>query len=333
MKATLRFALVFGVIATAAAADEIALSPNHVLRFATVAEGRDVLGARDDFVAHLSPFDRQARLESDTSVSEEEFLQFARAQVRPWDTADVVTLRKVIASMRETLAPYPLPFPPMILLIHTTGREEGHAAYCRGHGIVLPSARLHSTRSDQSLEDLLIHELFHILSRSNPHLRQELYGIVGFRPCDDVQLPAPLRSRRITNPDAPSLGWYIRLRQPGRNVDAVPVLYSSSPRFDPHDGRGLFHYLEFRLMEVQQREGQWVPVIRNRQPVLLQPGNVPDYERQIGKNTRYIIHPEEVLAVNFVHLVRERDSLASPWVLERMKRVLSRAGRERDENP
>ena len=36
-----------------------------------------------------------------------------------------------------------------------------------------------------------------------------------------------------------------------------------------------------------------------RQPVLLDPEDLPDYHRRIGRNTNYIIHPDEILADNF----------------------------------
>ena len=38
------------------------------------------------------------------------------------------------------------------------------------------------------------------------------------------------------------------------------------------------------------------PVLATGEPVLLDPANVPDFHEQIGRNTKYIIHPEEVLA-------------------------------------
>ena len=42
----------------------------HEIELATIEKARAVLGARDDFVARLSPFDRSARLKSAGYVSE-----------------------------------------------------------------------------------------------------------------------------------------------------------------------------------------------------------------------------------------------------------------------
>src|SRR6185436_21186777 len=56
----------------------------HEIALASIEEGRAVLGARDEFVARLSPFDRASRLESAGEVSEDEYLAFATAAAREW---------------------------------------------------------------------------------------------------------------------------------------------------------------------------------------------------------------------------------------------------------
>lgn len=42
---------------------------------------------------------------------------------------------------------------------------------------------------------------------------------------------------------------------------------------------------------------------------------------KIGKNTKYIIHPEEILADNFVLLLNNQLSVSSPEILEAMINV------------
>ncbi len=61
------------------------------------------------------------------------------------------------------------------------------------------------------------------------------------------------------------------------------------------------------------------------QPVLLDPQAVPGYHEQIGRNTKYIIHPEEVLADNFVFLINGRIDLPTQQVVEHMGEVLQQA--------
>ena len=51
---------------------------------------------------------------------------------------------------------------------------------------------------------------------------------------------------------------------------------------------------------------------------LLNPENVPEFFTAIGRNTGYIIHPEEVLADNFVFLLTGHEDLPNPEIVERL---------------
>jgi hypothetical protein len=63
---------------------DIPLRPGVACHFAEVNEGVRILTTRDDFIIRLSAFDRSARMKTDKSVSDEEFLAFLRANVSAW---------------------------------------------------------------------------------------------------------------------------------------------------------------------------------------------------------------------------------------------------------
>ena len=48
------------------------------VRFASVSEGAEILGSKDDFIQRLSAFDRAARMKTDRSVDENEFAEFVK---------------------------------------------------------------------------------------------------------------------------------------------------------------------------------------------------------------------------------------------------------------
>jgi hypothetical protein len=220
------------------------------------------------------------------------------------------------------LAQLKLPFPESVWLIKTTGREEGGAAYCRQHAVVVPQSMTRD--APRELERLLTHELFHVLSSHNAEFRRRCYQIIGFRPVTPVPFPNSLRDRRITNPDGPLTDAVIDMQVDGQGRSAVPILYSSEPKFDPQKGGPFFKYVTFRLLVVESHDGGWRGVERNGEPWLLSPGQVPDFGRQIGANTGYIIHPDEILADNFVHLVHQTKELRSPEIVDRLRNVLTR---------
>ncbi len=300
---------------------EVPLHGDSVLRFASVEEGIRALTARDRFIASLSPFDRQVRVKSDKEVSEEDLLRSIEKQVVAWGDEEVERLSPIVAAVRKKLQPFKVDLPPTVLLVKTTGREESGAAYCRGNAIVLPRNMV--GRTEKSLERILTHELFHILSSHNKKLRDRLYAIVGFVPSAEIQLPESLRARKITNPDAPVCEHYIEVKHWGSTVKAAPILFSSRERYDASRGGSLFQYLTFRLMVVDQDGDKWLPAEENGEPVLLEARNTPTFFEKIGRNTSYIIHPEEVLAENFVLMVDNKTDIPTPRIPKEMKRLLS----------
>jgi hypothetical protein len=205
----------------------------------------------------------------------------------------------------------------------TAGREEGGAAYCRGAAIVLPQNMI--AGSTKALEQILPHELFHVLSSHNPLLREALYQTIGFESCNEVQLPEPLRARKITNPDAPVNNHFITVTQDGRALELMPVLFSKTERYDPARGGSLFTYMQFKLMALENDNGTRRPALVDGQGVLLEPRGVPGYHEQVGRNTTYIIHPEEILADNFVFLLDGRINMPTPRVVQQMGKVLQAA--------
>jgi hypothetical protein len=303
-----------------AAAVEVPLGEHTVVRFAEQHEGIAALTMRDDYVQQLSPFDRQVRLRTDRPVSEEEFLGYTAGHVRPWTNDEIARLRAMLDELAKKLRPWKLPLPPLILLVKTSGEEEGRAAYCRGNAIVLPQNMVDQQPS--RLPKILPHEVFHVLSSHNPELRRKLYATIGFHPVGEVPLPEALAARKITNPDAPLNNYAIATDSPGGRVEWLPVLISKSERYDPARGGTLFNYLEFKLLQLEREGNSWRPALRNGQPVLIDPASVPGYAAQIGDNTKYIIHPEEILADNFVFLLDGRIDLPTPRVVEAMGNVL-----------
>lgn len=292
------------------------------LQFATVEQARELLTARDDFIERLSPFDRAARLKTDADVTEQEYLGFVARNAMDWSDAEREKLQTIVAAVAPRIAALKLPLPPTIWLVRTTGAEEGGAAYTRGAAIVFPTRPLGGDAEE--LKQVFCHELFHVLSRANPELQQSLYRTIGYEKCNELALPADLAPRKITNPDAPRIDQCIKLTLNGEQRWAVPILYASSDKYDPRRGGDFFRYLKFRFMAVERAAGGAVtPIIRGGQPLLVVPSDVRGLFEQIGRNTQYIIHPEEVVADNFAALVTEKKGVESPDVLLKIEQVLN----------
>ena len=296
-------------------------APAPGIRFASVQEGQEILRTRDGFIRRLSPFDRAARLKTDREVSEPEFLNFVSSKVIAWSGADRERVEQAIERVRPALGEFPVSWPESVYFVHTTGEEEGGAAYTRGKAIILPRTRL--DQSPEKLARLVAHEMFHVLSRHDRDLRDRLYRVIGFEPCAEVELPDPFARRRITNPDAPVNAHRIRVHYEGRPFWAVPVLYSRSDRYDPLQGGSFFKYLQFRLLLEDVGAGPEIAAApADSAPRLVEVKEVSGFFEQIGRNSSYIIHPEEILAVNFALIVMGETELPSPEVAEGIRSVL-----------
>jgi hypothetical protein len=317
------FTLVLSILSVSSDAD-VALSNRTVMHFASPSEGKKLLTAKDDFIRHLSPFDRSARMKLDRPVSEDEFLTFVEENVSAWTKEEMQAIQGAVQKIEPRLHDLALSFPSTVQLIKTTGAEEGNAAYTRGTAIVIPKVELSKTQAE--LEKIICHELFHILSRHNPELRERLYAIIGFIPCDEIEFPRELASRRITNPDAPRNDHFIRLSIAGQQCLAVPILFSNAEVYDVQKGGEFFEYLNFQflVMNKSANPGHLKTIYENGKPKLIGPQEVSGFFEQVGRNTKYVIHPEEILADNFALLILGKHDVPSSEIPRKMEEILFR---------
>ncbi|HYR22344.1 MAG TPA: hypothetical protein VEP30_05410 [Chthoniobacterales bacterium] len=254
-------------------------------------------------------------MKTDKSVSEEEFLTFLKANALAWDDAERTRVEGAITTLRQAFERLPVSFPKRVNLIKTTGAEEGRAFYTRDTAIMLPAAET-AAADIQTLKKTIAHELFHILSRNNPELREKLYQSIGFTSCGEVDFPPELKSRKITNPDAPRNDHAIRVHVGGKEAGVVPILFSSAPKYDTSRGGEFFTYLQLRFLPATKTTGA--------QSQLIAPQEISGFFEQVGRNTDYVIHPEEILAENFALLILGEQNVPSPEIIERMRRILEK---------
>ncbi len=318
-KAVAAAALLF---AAAYALAHVKIGEGTAVVFATVEEGREILVRPDDFVALMSPFDRAARMKMDKDVSEKEYLEFVGENVLAWEDAEKQKVVSAIQSLRPALEALSYAFPETVFFIKTTGREEGGAVYTRANAIVFPEDYL--TTPPEKIKKTIAHELFHILSRANPDLREKLYAAIGFEKCGEVKFPAELKPRKLTNPDAPRNDHCIRLQVEGKERWAIPVLFSDAEKYDKNRGGEFFNYLQFRFLVVERgaQAGAVKPAFQDQNPLLADVQQVSGFIEQVGRNTEYIIHPEEILADNFALLVLGEGNLPSPEIVKKLESFL-----------
>ena len=311
--------------APAAGLAKVPLGADSVVVFASRQVASGIIAADDEYTTRMSAFDRMLRLKSTSPVSRSQYLAHMAENALDWTEADRNRLTPLLARLAGVLSGYDLPLPPTVL-IKTTGDEEVGQGHTRANAIVLPVRSL--AEDDETLFFLLAHELFHVMSRHDARFRRQAYALVGFRIGPELQLPDAIAPLQVTNPDAPRHDSFIDVAIDGQPVTVVPVLLSRSAVFDPEIGDRLDDYWTLRLLAVEATSDAagLTPQMRNGAPVVLRVREVDGFFDQIGRNTRYIIHAEEVLAENFAFLVTA-ETVAEPQRVEALRRLLAEQDR------
>jgi hypothetical protein len=321
MKKLLLTILVFGLAIELAQA-QIHIGTQTTVTFATMAEAKEILTNRDDYIQSLSPFDRSSRMKTDRDISEKEYLEFLGNNVLDWNTIEKQKITSAFESVKKSLEDYSWLLPKNIILIKTSGNEEGGAPYTRSNAIIFPKTDLAAPLP--KIQQTISHELFHIISRVNPELRDKLYAAIGFVKCDEMEFPAELKSRKITNPDAPQNNHCIRVQFQGNTYWAIPILFSDSEKYNISRGGEFFDYLQFQFLLVERPNNSSTvkPIYENQKPKLVEIRQISGFFEQIGKNTEYIIHPEEIIADNFMFLILGEQNIPSPVIIKKIEKIL-----------
>jgi hypothetical protein len=104
------------------------------------------------------------------------------------------------------------------------------------------------------------------------------------------------------NPDGTDFKYYITLQvAPDKEIKAIPIIYSNAAKFNPKKP-DFFNYLKFELFELQNMQRGFIVATKKDGTSTLNMKELPDFQRQIRDNTGYIIHPDEILADNFMFL-------------------------------
>lgn len=198
-------------------------------------------------------------------------------------------------------------FPQEIILIKTKGKHYGNSVYyTRENSIVIPENELQA-RNEEAFLRVMLHEVFHIYSRYNPEKRNDLYELIGFKPLTvRPVLPVALQDRLMTNPDGIDINYVMQMKNAeGDSIEILPIIVSAKDAYSDKTP-AFFDYIKFDLYELKYNQNNSYDVLTDEKGFsTLNLRELPDFFDQIEDNTGYIIHPDEILADNFVIVMQE----------------------------
>lgn len=280
------------------------LGKTVVLLDSTAAAVQIQTDEKEGFFEQISPLDMllQMHLPPDTVIDaarlHDNYRAFLARQAMPFEAEERALLKATLQQAYaycDSLNPQLLP--DTVYLAKMDTDALGPSVYfTRERAIFIPQNELYE--GNRALLPVLLHELFHIISRYQPELREDLYALIGYQRIDaPLHFPAPLLEQRLLNPDGIDHGYAIELTDSA----GQPQLYISiisADTTDAYPDKRYFDYIDFRLHPLTKTDGGYTV-----QAAGVTPDNTPGFFDQIADNTGYIIHPDEIMADNFVLLV------------------------------
>ena len=259
----------------------------------------------EGFFDQIGSLDMGIQMQQSAPPTVEDYREFLREDVRNFTAEEKETLEgqlKTIYGLFEKISPFLSP--DTLRLIKTRGAYYGPGAwFTREDCIVIPEDALRGS----SMQEVLLHELFHVLSRKHPVFRRGLYELIGFTRLEEpVIIPEALSRRLLLNPDGMDRQWAVFLTGKGSTaIPVIPLIFSRYASFDPRRPQ-FFAHMDFGLFSLKKDTlaGAFVVQVSPEGNSTLGEDFRMDYLRKVKDNTNYLIHPDEILADNFIWAVR-----------------------------
>jgi hypothetical protein len=225
------------------------------------------------------------------------YKKFIATEVSSWKESEreaMVGIFEKVKALCDTISPRIFPGGMRLIKVKTNHFGE-NVYYTNGRNIFIPE-NIFPIENEEREISVMVHEVFHILSRYEPALRHQLYRLIGFEKANKpIKLNQPLQEKLLTNPDGVSYQYFIALD----SVKAVPLItsrYGTYRETSPH----FFDYLNFDLYQLKDKGTHYEAQSDESGKTLLELQKTPMFFKKIKDNTQYIIHPDEIMADNFM---------------------------------
>ncbi len=203
-------------------------------------------------------------------------------------------------------------FPEEILLIKSHGLAYGEDTYyTRENCIIIPKQAL-AKRNYEEFMKVLLHEISHVVTRTRPSIKTQLYALIGFKKmANPLIINDSLKERLLTNPDGVEQSWATTLTTADKkSVFAIPLLYARNNVWLPTNP-DFFDNMGWNYFEIEPSADAKSLVVVTRgdqqQSTLDTKGINEMFQKNY--NTQYIIHPDEIIADNFsILMLSEKKS-------------------------
>lgn len=290
-------------------------------RFADADEAAALLLGNRAYYDNLTQNDLNFRMQKlDATLAELE--AFAAEQTLDYTDAEKTRIEQSLALIENNCTERGYALPPIedIVFAKTTMADECDAySYTHGTQIYLGETLMKygfdDNPEDQALFDTIIaHELFHCLTRNHPDFRAAMYGILGFTVVDsDYEFAPEIRERMISNPDVEHHNSYATFDINGTPTNCVALFTTGKP-FEKK-GDSFFDNMLTGLVPIDDMTTMYTS------------GDAANFWDVFGRNTKYVVDPEETMADNFSFAViygLEGKKYKTPEIIQAIDALLKK---------
>ncbi|MCQ2014887.1 hypothetical protein [Clostridium butyricum] len=259
-------------------------------RFADAAEGIELRMANTDYFDNLTQNDLDYRT-GKSGATLDEYKELVKKQGEDFTEEEKKVLGDTIARIQARFDEIGFDYPLKDEIVFVKNKMEdefGATAYTHKNQIYLEGSNIEFMKDKVPLLDgVIAHELFHIISRNDPKLRQAIYSVFGFTITDEPDFTPELSDMFASNPDVEKFDSYATFNINGKPTKAVVVTLlkpykdgqllgdNMSPAIVPYDNPDTYYTID----------------------------QVSDFWDVFGENTPYVITTEEGIADNFTSAV------------------------------
>lgn len=254
---------------------------------------------------------KKSDVSEDRKTAVEAYKSFLQSEMLDFSEEDKAFMNEVFKKAKTYIDKInPKLYPEKIELYKTKTNHYGeNVYYTRERGIIVP-ANIFKEKDVKAAMPIMLHEIFHILSRYYVDFRNKMYGLIGFEKYEeDLLIQKSISDLIMSNPDGMRRDYAIRLEDnQGKEQLAVPILVSTKSRYTP-DMPSFFNYMQFDLYPIDKISKSQVTLgIKGDGSSALSTVHNADFFNKIKDNTQYIIHPDEILADNFMMAVIAKNN-------------------------
>lgn len=294
--------------------DQQTVSDTISYRFADAEEGIELRMENDNYFDNLTQNDLDYRT-GKSGATLEDFKALAQKQGDTFTEEEKQAIADSIARIGARFKEIGFHYPSnsdIVFVKNKMGDEFGAAAYTQSNQIYLEGENLDFMKDIPKLLDgMIVHELFHVLSRNNPDLRQALYDVFGFTITEEPNFTPEIRAILGSNPDVEKFDSYAMFTINGKPTKAVVVTLLKKPY---SDGQNLFDNFSTGIVPYDNPDKYYTI------------DEVSNFWDVFGENSAYVITTEEAIADNFTSAViygMDGRTYKSPEIIQNILNVLA----------